>query len=123
MSIKREFAALQTAWKPLTLYEKFEHICILILTGLIAIVIAFATWNLALKILINIVTANFDPTDYTVFQAVFGMIFTVIIALEFKRSLLGLDERQSRRRQSTGARAVRTIRPAARVCAELSIKV
>jgi uncharacterized membrane protein (DUF373 family) len=28
-----------------------------------------------------------------VFQTVFGMIFTVIIALEFKRSLLGLAER------------------------------
>src|SRR6186997_1985737 len=36
---------------------------------------------------------QFDPTDYAVFQAVFGMIFTVIIALEFKRSLLVIAER------------------------------
>jgi uncharacterized membrane protein (DUF373 family) len=35
-----------------------------------------------------------DPTDYTVFQSVFGAILTVIIALEFKRSLLVSTERQ-----------------------------
>src|SRR6266704_838870 len=32
--------------------------------------------------------------NYGVFQTVFGMIFTVIIALEFKRSLLVLAERR-----------------------------
>ena len=37
---------------------------------------------------------TFDPTDYTVFQAIFGAIFTVIIALEFKRSLLVVAQRQ-----------------------------
>jgi uncharacterized membrane protein (DUF373 family) len=31
---------------------------------------------------------------YAVFQAVFGMIFTVIIALEFKKSLLVVAERR-----------------------------
>ena len=34
------------------------------------------------------VGGSFDPTEHVVFQTVFGMIFTVIIALEFKRSLL-----------------------------------
>jgi uncharacterized membrane protein (DUF373 family) len=47
-----------------------------------------------LKVLLSILsTDGFDPTDYTVFQALFGMIFTVIIALEFKRSLLVVAER------------------------------
>jgi uncharacterized membrane protein (DUF373 family) len=46
-------------------------------------------WNLALKILFGIVlSSTLDPTDYAAIQTVFGMIFTVIIALEFKRSLL-----------------------------------
>jgi len=35
-----------------------------------------------------------DPTDHSVFQTVFGMIFTVVIALEFKRSLLIVAERK-----------------------------
>jgi uncharacterized membrane protein (DUF373 family) len=51
-------------------------------------------WSLALKVLFGLVlSGTFDPTDPTVFQAVFGMIFTVIIALEFKRSLLIVAER------------------------------
>ena len=42
----------------------------------------------------SLLRKNFDPTDYSVFQAIFGAIFTVIIALEFKRSLLVVAERQ-----------------------------
>jgi uncharacterized membrane protein (DUF373 family) len=95
MPLQKEFAAARIAWRPLTLYQKFEHACILILTALIAIVIIFAIWNLALKIMLSVFTTGFDPTDYAVFQAVFGMIFTVIIALEFKRSLLVLAERRN----------------------------
>ena len=79
----------------LTFYERFEQVVILILTGLIAIVIVFAVWNLGLKIFHAVLSPqNFDPTDYTVFQAIFGAIFTVIIALEFKRSLLVVAQRQ-----------------------------
>jgi uncharacterized membrane protein (DUF373 family) len=53
-----------------------------------------AVWNLVLKVALSIFSSGFDPTDYTVFQALFGTIFTVIIALEFKRSLLVVAERR-----------------------------
>ena len=36
-------------WLALTLYRKFEHGIVLILTGLIAIVIIAAVWSLALE--------------------------------------------------------------------------
>lgn len=79
----------------LTVYQKFEHFVLLILTCLIAAVIVAAVWSLILNILFGLVLAGaFDPTDYGVFQAVFGMIFTVVIALEFKRSLLVVAERR-----------------------------
>ena len=95
MQWQERFRRAQAEWTLLTLYEKFEQIVILILTGLIAIVIVFAVWNLALKIFHAVIAPQtFDPTEYAVFQAVFGMIFTVIIALEFKRSLLVVAERQ-----------------------------
>jgi Phosphate-starvation-inducible E family len=42
----------------------------------------------------RLLSSGFDPTDYAVFLALFGMIFTVIIALEFKRSLLVVAERR-----------------------------
>jgi uncharacterized membrane protein (DUF373 family) len=94
MQLKNEISNMRKSFGPLTLYQKFEHICVLVLTALIAVIIAFALWNLILKIALSIWAINFDPTDYAVFQAVFGMIFTVIIALEFKRSLLVLAERR-----------------------------
>ena len=85
-----------------TLYERFEQVVILILTGLISLVVVFAVWNLALKIFHAVLAPQgFDPTDYSVFQAIFGAIFTVIIALEFKRSLLVVAEQQGK--HSAGA--------------------
>jgi uncharacterized membrane protein (DUF373 family) len=94
MPLKKEFSDLRLSFEPLTLYQKFEQVCVLMLTTLIATIIALALWNLTLKILLSIWATNFDPTDYGVFQTVFGMIFTVIIALEFKRSLLVVAERR-----------------------------
>jgi len=94
VSLRDQLAEARTRWKLLTLYQKFEHAVILILTGLISLVVALAVWNLVLKILASITSSGFDPTDYGVFQALFGMIFTVIIALEFKRSLLVVAERR-----------------------------
>jgi uncharacterized membrane protein (DUF373 family) len=94
MQLREEMNAAHSRWLALTFYRKFEHIVILVLTGLIAVVIVFAVWNLAMKVLFGLVlSGTFDPTDPAVFQTVFGMIFTVIIALEFKRSLVVLAER------------------------------
>jgi uncharacterized membrane protein (DUF373 family) len=88
MRLLKEISNMRLQFEPLTFYQKFEQICVLILTGLIAIIIVLSLWHLALNILYSILSSTFDPTDYAVFQKVFGMIFTVIIALEFKRSLL-----------------------------------
>src|SRR6476620_2304177 len=93
MPMNEEFAEARARWKLLSFYQKFEHAVIVVLTALIAILVVLAVWNLALKIFTSIFASGFDPTDYSVFQAVFGMIFTVIIALEFERSLLVIAER------------------------------
>jgi uncharacterized membrane protein (DUF373 family) len=89
MSTRQELAELRERWRESTLYEKFERVIVSILVVLIAIVVVSAVWSLALKVLSALIlSGSFDPTDHAVFQGVFGMIFTVIIALEFKRSLL-----------------------------------
>lgn len=96
MSIRDEFRSARAAIRPLTLYGRFEYIVILILTTLIAIVVVAAVWTLSLKVLFGLIlSGGVDPADYSAFQAVFGMIFTVIIALEFKKSLLVVAERRS----------------------------
>jgi len=94
MDWKEEFTTAWAQWQSLTFYQRFEHAVILFLSGLISVVVVMAVWNVLLKVVASVVlSGGFDPTDYSVFQALFGMIFTVIIALEFKRSLLVLAER------------------------------
>ncbi|HEY2755823.1 MAG TPA: phosphate-starvation-inducible PsiE family protein [Pseudolabrys sp.] len=94
MPIKHEVREMRTAFEALTLYQKFEQLCVIALTALIAVIAIFALWHLALNVLRAILDNTFDPTNNAVFQTVFGMIFTVIIALEFKGSLTALGERQ-----------------------------
>ena len=94
MALREELKAGQARWRWLTVYLKFEHAVVLVLTALISIIIVSAIWKLAIKILYSLVLSDtFDLTDLTAFQSVFGMIFTVIIALEFKRTLLLVTER------------------------------
>ena len=95
MSLKQELKETTEKLRLLSLYQRFEHIIIMFLTALIAVIVIAAVWNLSLKILFGLVlSGSLDPSDYTIFQAVFGMIFTVIIALEFKKSLLVVAERR-----------------------------
>src|SRR4051794_17994279 len=93
MPLRDEIETSRRRWHSLTLYEKFEHAVVLSLVVLIAVIIVSAVWSLAVNVLLGVVISNADATDPGVFQAVFGMIFTVIIALEFKRSLLIATER------------------------------
>ena len=85
-------------WKrccSLPLQAQFEHAIVLFLSGLIALVVVLTVWSLALKVLAIVLQAgSFDATDPAAFQNLFGMMFTVIIALEFRRTLLVITERQ-----------------------------
>ena len=95
MSIKDELRDTKEQFRLLSLYQRFEHVVVTILTALIAIIVVVAVWNLSVKILVGLVlSGSLDPSDYSIFQAVFGMIFTVIIGLEFKKSLLVIAERR-----------------------------
>lgn len=76
----------------LTLYERFEQAIMLVLIGLIMAVTvsATATAHLVVAVWHLLSSSAVDPTDQRVFQTVFGAVFTVLIALEFKRSLLAV---------------------------------
>jgi uncharacterized membrane protein (DUF373 family) len=94
MRLRRSLRDIPRSFQGLTFYERFEHTIILVLTLLIVLVVASATWHLA-KVVIALVFADaVQPTNQAVFQTVFGMVFTVIIALEFKHSLLIVLARQ-----------------------------
>jgi uncharacterized membrane protein (DUF373 family) len=95
MSIRQELRDTKERFRLLSLYQRFEHIVVLFLTALIDVIVVAALWTLSLKILFGLVlSGSLDPSDYSAFQVVFGMILTVIIALEFKKSLLVVAERR-----------------------------
>ena len=94
MKISDELRRLRSLFSGLSFYERFEHAVVLVLTALIVAVVASATWRLAAAVLALVLSNQVDPANQEVFQAVFGMIFTVIIALEFKHSLLIVLARQ-----------------------------
>jgi len=80
---------LQKRWGTFSIYEKFEHLIISLLTVVIAAIVGAATWQLILHTFFYLVRSHLlDPRDPQVFQAVFGMVLTVLIAMEFKHSLL-----------------------------------
>ena len=61
---------------------------IFLLSAIIAVIIVVSLWVLLREVITRLVLSALDPLDYATFQVIFGMIFTVVIALEFKRSLL-----------------------------------
>lgn len=80
-------------WSAMTLYEKFEQIVVFVLSAIIAVIIVASVWALLREVASRLIFGASDILDYATFQAVFGKIFTVVIALEFKRSLLMVAER------------------------------
>lgn len=75
-------------WPFMTLYQRFEQVVVLILGLIIALVIAIALLQLVTRLMPLLLGGALDPLDQDVFQALFGMIMTLLIALEFKHSII-----------------------------------
>ncbi len=84
------FAETRAAWPGLGLYERFEQIVCLVLTVVISGVVAAALATLLVRVAGLLLFGVVDPAEPAVFQTIFGMIVTVLIALEFNHTLLGL---------------------------------
>jgi uncharacterized membrane protein (DUF373 family) len=88
LTLASEFKDLRSKWQTLSLYERFEQAVVGVLTLVIAVIVAIATWQLLLYTLRLIRSHVVTPGDPQVFQGLFGMVLTVLIALEFKHTLL-----------------------------------
>lgn len=75
-------------WPLMTVYERFEHVVAVALSLVIAMVIGLAMVQLLVRIVPLLLTGALDPLDHGVFQSLFGMVMTVLIALEFKHSIV-----------------------------------
>jgi uncharacterized membrane protein (DUF373 family) len=78
---------LRGKWAVLSYYQRFESTVALILTLLIGMIIVVALVRLIATVVAGLVLGGLDPLDHTVFQAVFGEIMTLLIALEFNHTL------------------------------------
>jgi uncharacterized membrane protein (DUF373 family) len=72
----------------MTIYERFEHVVALILSMVIAVIVVVALLQLIRVVFILLVTQSLNPLEHEIFQLVFGMIMTLLIALEFKHSII-----------------------------------
>jgi uncharacterized membrane protein (DUF373 family) len=88
LTLSSEIKDLRSKWRTLSIYERFEQTVVAVLTLVIAVIIAIATWQLLLHTLKLVGTHVVNPADSQVFQGIFGMVLTVLIALEFKHTLL-----------------------------------
>ena len=80
-------AALRTFFGA-SVFEFCEHAVMLVMATLLMLVVLFATWHLVAAVTHLLLDGMLDPADPDVFRDVFGMFFTVLIALEFRRSFL-----------------------------------
>ncbi len=80
--------------KPL-LHQKFEHAVTAILAVLISIMVLVALWGLIIEIYHLVLHSALNHLDHQAFQSVFGMIMTLLIALEFSHSIVHPSSRSS----------------------------
>ena len=81
-------------WSNLSLYGRFEQAVALVLTLLVSGVILLALADLIAAIVGSLLVPGLPVLDHAVFQGVFGMIMTVLIALEFNHTILSILHRK-----------------------------
>lgn len=74
-------------WDLLTYYQRFESAVALVLTLIIALIVLAALYRLSVAVVNGLVFGALDPLQHGAFQAVFGQIMTLLIALEFNHTL------------------------------------
>jgi uncharacterized membrane protein (DUF373 family) len=69
-------------------YETFEHAVMFIITIAIVVIVIGGAWHLVQALVVSFIWESDGVSEHTIFQNIFGIIFTILIALEFKRSLV-----------------------------------
>lgn len=82
------FQVLRDQWAIMSFYERFERVIALMLSAVIAVIIVVSLFQLISIVFTLLVLDAFNPLDHKVFQSVFGMIMTLLIAMEFKHSIV-----------------------------------
>ena len=84
----------------MSFYGRFEQIVTWMLTLFIAAIIAIALFRLVVTILQLLVFGALNPLNHEAFEVIFGMIMTLLIAMEFNHSILQFNGAPSPHRTS-----------------------
>src|SRR5947207_15217756 len=87
MTDQSSWRELRSHWAILSYYQRFEGLVALVLTLVIGLVILVALFRLTFSVVTGLLLGVLNPLDHGVFQAVFGEILTLLIALEFNHTL------------------------------------
>jgi uncharacterized membrane protein (DUF373 family) len=74
-------------WTILTHYQRFEAAVAFVLTLVIALIVVVALYRLCVEVATSLLVEAVNPLEHSVFQAVFGQIMTLLIALEFNHTV------------------------------------
>ncbi len=85
---RNPFQVFRDQWAIMSFYERFEQVVALVLSAVIAVIIVVSLFQLIAIVFTLLVLDAFYPLDHKVFQSVFGMIMTLLIAMEFKHSIV-----------------------------------
>ena len=88
------FEETRSYWRLMSAYERFEQLVAVALSLMIATLVVVALFQLGYRLVTIVMSGVVDPLDHTIFQQVFGAIFTVLIALEFKHSIIRVSLRR-----------------------------
>jgi uncharacterized membrane protein (DUF373 family) len=86
----RPFEDTRERWPLMTVYERFEQIVTIVLSFIIALVVLIALFQLFHRILPLLLGGAIDLLDHEAFQNLFGAIMTLLIAMEFRHSIIRL---------------------------------
>lgn len=85
--LPRHWKDIRRDWSRLALYERFETSVAYVLTMIMSAVVLIALGRLIVSIVDTLILRSLNPLDHKVFQAVFGELMTLLIALEFNHTL------------------------------------
>ena len=87
-SVTGVFAETRRHWPLMTVYERFEQLVAILLSLITAVIIVVALIQLIIGVMPLLIGGALNLLDHQTFQGLFGMIMTLLIAMEFKHSII-----------------------------------
>jgi len=94
--LQRHFPEIVNGWSRLSQYRRFERIVSLILSLAIGLLVLVAMFFLVSNVFSLLFVQTQDPFNFRLFQAIFDMVLTILIAMEFNNSIVRTMEEEGR---------------------------